>query len=350
MKGSSMKAKIINKIQQSANRFIPFDQFMEMALYDSEAGYYTKSQTKIGKEGDFYTSVSASPIFAEIIAKWIIEQVKSGIPPYIVELGGGTGELAQTIMQKLQNDLQHFHYVIVESSPFHQSLIRTKLPTVEIIPSLDQLPEFAGIVISNEFFDALPVKAVIFQNGQWHELGVTVENNDLQETAILADQSLIEMIKRLGITAPHNHQRLELPLVMNQVYNTLCHKIGHGVILTIDYGMKNESLLLPERKQGSIRGFYQHQLIDNIYQNPGQIDITSNVLFDELIRIGEAVHFETMSFTSQRQFLLDQNIFSLLEEHRDTDPFSHASKRNRAIMQFIIGDFSQYFHTLIQRK
>ena len=53
-----------------------FSEYMNEWLYGME-GYYTKYK-KIGKEGDFYTSVSASKFFGGTIAKHIISLVDEG--------------------------------------------------------------------------------------------------------------------------------------------------------------------------------------------------------------------------------------------------------------------------------
>jgi len=45
---------IMEKIQKEGP--ISFRDFMEMSLYYPGLGYYTSSEDKIGKSGDYYTS------------------------------------------------------------------------------------------------------------------------------------------------------------------------------------------------------------------------------------------------------------------------------------------------------
>ncbi|WP_197739828.1 hypothetical protein [Pedobacter sp. BS3] len=40
---------------------ISFHDFMEMALYYPELGYYTSSKETIGEQGDYYTSPCLTP-------------------------------------------------------------------------------------------------------------------------------------------------------------------------------------------------------------------------------------------------------------------------------------------------
>ena len=52
---------------------ISFAEFMELALYHPELGYYARSPLKTGRAGDFFTSVDVGPIFGELLAKQFAE-------------------------------------------------------------------------------------------------------------------------------------------------------------------------------------------------------------------------------------------------------------------------------------
>ena len=43
-------------------------EFMELALYHPEHGYYSTAPQRSGKHGDFFTSVDVGPLFGELIA------------------------------------------------------------------------------------------------------------------------------------------------------------------------------------------------------------------------------------------------------------------------------------------
>lgn len=339
-----MKTKIIEAIRKNSNS-IPFDKFMEMALYDPEHGYYTKSKTKVGKSGDFYTSVVVSPIFGEVIADKIqTESEKHNIPITICELGAGTGMLAKSIFSKLDDKIER--YIAIERSPFHQKLIREHAPKVEILNSIDELDEFTGIIISNEFFDALPTKVAQFNHGEWHEVCVTEKDNELEFIHKTATGDCLKFINRIELEAIEN-RRIEVPLEMIRVYENIAHKLKQGTIISIDYGVRNHEI----RMNGSIRGFENHHIVEDVLDAPGEIDITYNVLFDALAKSGEKYGLETVQISKQNEFLIENGILELLEEHKDSNPFSEKSRRNRAIIQFISSEsFSNYFYVLEQRK
>ena len=48
---------------------ISFAEFMEQCLYHPDFGYYTTSRTRIGKEGDFFTSSSVHSLFGRLISR-----------------------------------------------------------------------------------------------------------------------------------------------------------------------------------------------------------------------------------------------------------------------------------------
>ena len=48
---------------------IPFAEYMDLALYHPQFGYYTAGASKVGwRHGDFFTSVHLHPLFGACIA------------------------------------------------------------------------------------------------------------------------------------------------------------------------------------------------------------------------------------------------------------------------------------------
>src|SRR5437762_12311059 len=52
---------------------VPFDWFMEQALYHPEFGYYSSGQCQIGRHGDYFTNVSVGPLFGRLLAAQFAE-------------------------------------------------------------------------------------------------------------------------------------------------------------------------------------------------------------------------------------------------------------------------------------
>ena len=82
----------------------PFSHLMQQWLYGKE-GYYQNH--KIGKDGDFYTSVSVSPFFGYCIANFIADFFTK-LPPLqkiaIVEIGADKGYLISDIANFLAHN------------------------------------------------------------------------------------------------------------------------------------------------------------------------------------------------------------------------------------------------------
>jgi len=74
MKGNE---RLIEKIKEEIHKkgAIPFCEFMEMALYDKEDGYYMASDIQFGEGGDFATSTEFHPLFGKMLAKQIAQML-----------------------------------------------------------------------------------------------------------------------------------------------------------------------------------------------------------------------------------------------------------------------------------
>src|SRR2546422_11718862 len=90
---SALIEEIRAEIARAGGR-ITFERFMELALYHPQHGYYTSGKGRIGKAGDYFTSVSVGPLFGRMVARqfqrWGIQSV--------IEVGGHHGQLREDIL------------------------------------------------------------------------------------------------------------------------------------------------------------------------------------------------------------------------------------------------------------
>merc|ERR1711879_305032 len=80
---------------------LKFSEYFNKWLYGKN-GYYANYK-EIGKEGDFYTSVSTSSFFGGSIGKRVVDSIKEGTLPKnttILEIGAHHGYLLADIIQK----------------------------------------------------------------------------------------------------------------------------------------------------------------------------------------------------------------------------------------------------------
>ena len=75
---------IIPYIEENGIERLTYNEFIQLALYHPDFGYYMKGDKKIGKDGDYYTSASMSAVFGEVIAKWFLTQVNEEMIPSVV--------------------------------------------------------------------------------------------------------------------------------------------------------------------------------------------------------------------------------------------------------------------------
>src|SRR4051812_32995706 len=117
---NELERVIANRIDSTGP--ITFCEFMRLALYHPELGYYSKS-VRIGKAGgDFYTNADVHPIFGAVLADSIVCYLNElpGGAKRIVEYGAGSGKLAFDILTTLRAEYasiaDSIDYTIVEQS------------------------------------------------------------------------------------------------------------------------------------------------------------------------------------------------------------------------------------------
>jgi SAM-dependent MidA family methyltransferase len=345
--------KINNELFIKSNS-IPYDEFINFALYDKNFGYYSNSKEKLGKNGDFYTSVHIHTVFAKKIGEYFSNLIRTNnLNPIIVEVGSGDGSFAKTILENNPN----LKYISIEKSNYHYQVQLEKLSkfsNFEIYKCFEEFKnkykKFSGIIFSNELFDALPVKVVKRQGDTIYEVYVSDENGKLVEELNPITNIVNDYINTYKLEVLDGY-RTEIRLNDIDVLQGFAESLDRGYIVTIDYGYKNTDLLHPSRKNGSLRGFYKHNLVEDVLSNVGKMDITSHVNWDVLIDAGYKNNLDVVSFCRQNEFLLSIGLLDELVNHTAMDPFSEESKLNRAIKSLILHTgISQAFDVLIQKK
>ncbi|MBD2609339.1 class I SAM-dependent methyltransferase [Scytonema hofmannii FACHB-248] len=176
--------KIIrSRISSSPQRRITFAEYMDMALYHPEYGYYSTKAVNLGKRGDFFTSVHLGADFGELLAEQFFQmwEILGRPKPFtLLEMGAGQGLLAADILNYLQRQYLDFflslEYVIVEKS---LALRQEQQQRLQDFPlrwcNLEDIPPLSitGCFFSNELVDAFPVHQFILEAGELREIYVT---------------------------------------------------------------------------------------------------------------------------------------------------------------------------------
>ena len=306
---------------------------MARALYDPDAGYYTKNIPAVGgSSADFATSASLDPGFSDALANWIERQIDdtgerlrgNGKRWHLIELGGGAGHLAKGILRSLGwSGRRRSQYHIVELSPVlrdvqHSTLGRRAAAVTWHDGIVDALRCAGGraIVFSNEFADAFPATVVQWdaESGFWHEVflegrgagqfaEVLVPLKHPPDSGNEAESVVLENARWDSVPLVDG-QRCEILFSWRDWLMSWVPHAEAVALLTIDYG-DTFPCLYRGRPDGTLRAYHRHQRIagTGVYARAGQQDLTIDVNLTDLQLWGENAGLKTESFEAQREFL-----------------------------------------------
>ena len=303
---------IIKEIQQSGA--IPFRRFMEAALYHPEHGYYASGRARVGKEGDFFTSVSVGGIYGRLLAsvcREVWERLGRPSPFTIVEQGANDGSMASDILGEIAKSSDDFsrsaHFLIVEPFAVNQRKQRERLqsfPDVSWVTTLEEVPEFTGIHISNELLDAFPVDSLRWSGSVWEEECVVLQEQGLRlVTRPIPDPALRAVAAKLPTGLPPGF-RVEWNPGLSPWLATLHAKLQRGIILTVDYGQAGEDRYAPHRADGTVMAYRDHQRYNDPLPEPGLRDITAQIDFTTLAAAARSIGFGLLGYSDQHHFLV----------------------------------------------
>jgi SAM-dependent MidA family methyltransferase len=310
---SSSLLPLLLKEIDAAGGLITFRRFMELALYHPEHGYYASGRAKIGKSGDFFTSVSVGKIYGRLLAsicREVWERLGSPEVFTIVEQGANDGTLARDILEAgigTDHFSEALRYLIVEPFPVNrerQQAMLSTFATVSWFGSLEELPNFTGIHLSNELLDAFPVDSLRWDGEHWEEECVGRKGEELMwKTRRITDPELAIASAQLPKNLPTEF-RVEVNQGIAPWLKLIHEKMDRGMILTIDYGQVGEDRYAAHRADGTLLAYEKHKRFNDPLPEPGLRDITAQVDFTALARQSEEQGFEILGYSDQHHFLI----------------------------------------------
>jgi SAM-dependent MidA family methyltransferase len=320
----SQLREIIGK-QVTRQGAIPFETFMELALYCPELGYYERPTASIGRRGDFITSVSIGSVFGELLAFQFADWLES-IPGRVqlVEAGAHDGRLAGDVLEHLRafrpEIFARTELWLVEPSPKRRAAQAATLAAfgehVRWFNGWEELPQrVSGVIFSNELLDAFPVRRLGWdaQRRAWFEWGVTLENgrftwakmgpaNDSAAPLELLREGGVELTDALLDVLPDSFTVECCPQALAW-WRTAARALARGRLITIDYGLEALDFLKPERARGTLLAYANQHLADDPLASPGEQDLTAHVNFTAVRAAGEVEGLATESCDLQTRFL-----------------------------------------------
>ena len=347
----SLEPKIRDRIASQGK--ITFADFMGLALYDPECGYYANVAV-LAESRDYFTSPAAHTSFGALLAvqferMWeVLERPKRF---FVVEMGAGSGLLATDAMSyasTLSADFERsLRYVAIDRHP-------SRGPGgIEKIAS-DGVPlrNIVGCLVSNELVDAFPVHRFQVEAGLLRELFVSLDDQgELFE--ISGEPSTTLLATRLGerVEDMPDGSRGEVNLGIGPWMSDVSRALKRGFVLTIDYGHESDELYSARRSGGTVQTYFRHTEGSSPYRRVGRQDITAHVDFTAVMDEGRSVGLRPLELATQGDFLQRLGLAGMLDRLRRPGLAQQESDANRlAIMELVKPDGLGSFRVLVQEK
>ncbi len=333
---------------------------MQEWLY-GENGYYS-SFKDIGKEGDFYTAVSATPFFGGTVAKRIIKVVEDGFLPVnstILEIGAHQGYLLADIVQFIYTLepklLESLNFAILEpqedilfaQKKYMKQSFKDKI-NLKFFSSFDEIKLENAFIISNEIFDAF--KCEVIKDDKM----LYVENDNFYFDDI--SDEIKQKVDKYGI------KKGEIALGYDEFASNLSSHIKRFEFVSFDYGE------MEHRGEYSLRIYYKHNVYPflsltnfikdkNLKENINikalykKSDITYDVFFRQLIDEFEKNGIKLESYMTQMKAIVEFGIlelFEILKSH--TDNATYLKELNKAKVLIDPSFMGERFKCVIFRK
>lgn len=314
--GTDLTPSVIQKIHSAITYKgkITFADFMELALYWPNGGYYSHTRPDNANR-DFYTAPAAHPLFGALISVQL-EQMWHilGCPStfLLAEMGAGDGRLCKDILNFTAHQFPFFYetidYVMLDRGRFEGSVIGQIENGGGAHFLKSSTVPFRGVVgclLSNELVDSFPVHRVFMDGVNLKEIYVGLEDGSLVEiTAEPSTPLLAQRLTDLNVTLPSGF-RTEICLGLDTWSRNVSLALEKGYVMTIDYGYPATTLYGEERTEGTLRLYYRHTYGMDPYRLIGEQDMTAHVDFTSLIAAGQRNGLSNTGLRSQREMLLN---------------------------------------------
>ncbi len=257
-----------------------FDAYMERCLY-SNGGFYNSAEQTTGSRGSFITSPEVGSLFGAVVANWIRDEAAKTTIKTVYDVGSNRG----TLVAELRSQLPDLEVLGVDYQ--NGDLTPDEFETQDLSNA---------IVFANELLDNLPFRYCRKAGTEIEE--AFVSNSELVWQRAELETDVANKFETIddGLTFPvHGSSQQWISSVLSR--NPLS-------LLMIDYGMATTAELA---KRGDWLRTYQGHIVDvDPLASPGQIDITTDIGFDQLPT--------PMRTTAQAEFLVENGIDALVEE------------------------------------
>ncbi len=328
---------------------------MAGALYEPDHGFYRRAASP---RRDYFTSVTVHPtLFGRLLATHLDDAWSAlGRPrPFrVIEVGSSDGTLARQIGRAADAygwgyDLR---YTGVEVSEPARDRAREQMPAAAFAESLNEIEAGpSAAILSNELFDAFPVRIVRREAREWLELRVAWLDGGLTLVPQPADADVTTYASRYGSDVPDGGE-LEMREGVGDIYVDIARVAERWVMTSVDYGGIASDVHGPRFAQGSLLAYRRHRASENVLEDPGATDLTAHVNFSELMAEGERVGATTAHWGTQADFLTGLGIGDYLPavQRRPDVSVSEYAREREAVFQLVSPTDLGRFRVLVQTR
>ena len=341
---SSIVLEELTKKIKTNEGWINFADYMQFILYEPSLGYYSSGTRKLGVGGDFTTAPEISNLFGRCLANFVIKILQGSPKQMILEIGGGSGQLAFDILTQLDNlgFIPDQYYILEISADLkdRQQRLLAKLPNnlLEKVIWLDSLPEnlITGVILGNEVLDAMPCRRFRLKDEDIYEIGVSCTNQRLIEQDKLADAVIKKSVHKIEQELKRNFAIgfvSEIRPDYRNWFSTISSSLVSGAIVFIDYGYSSGEYYSANRSTGTLVCHYQNTAHYDPLFLPGVQDLSAWVDFSLVADVGIENGFKIDTYTSHRDFLFSAGILELVDQISDQN---QRFKINHAVKQLLL--------------
>jgi SAM-dependent MidA family methyltransferase len=259
---------------------ITFAEYMELALYHPEQGYYASGKPRASRGGDFVTSPEIDDAFAEL---WtgafarVWEALGRPLEFSVIEIGPGEGSFARAVLQGARGSFgDALHYVLVEPRPIGRGRQQSHIADARAgwAPSINDVLAETGVVFANEVLDNQPVHLVRPDRGRLVEIFVDAPDTGLGLfEAPASSHTLADYLEAVDLSPLPG--RMQVGIAAAEIVSRAARALDRGALFFVDYGLEARELL--ERGGNSVVTYSSRGAATDPLEDPGRQDITAHV-------------------------------------------------------------------------
>ena len=294
---------------------ISFSEFMDLALYHAELGYYARAEDPVGAGPgrDYYTAPVRHAAFGALVGRQVAECLLSvgGVRRQWVEFGPGSGALAAAVLAELRSRglgaAEGVEAVLVEANPHRRAAQRALIEASGPLEGVRWItpsewehegPEIRGCLLANELLDALPVQRYRFENGEVRELRVGWKDGPV-EVSSPASLAPCEVPHH-----PREGQEWELGFAARHWVQTAAGRLERGYLLLLDYGHLAPEIHSPRHQCGTVMAYHRHGASEDYLARVGRQDLTAHVNFSSVLEAAARCGLSARGPIPQGRFLM----------------------------------------------